>query len=145
MQEENIIAFTVPYLIPPSCNHLWQNCMYTSKKTGLPVQGRKISKEAKAFRDAVAIFSHGRSVIPALHRKRARYSVVIDVYLGKGQRGDFDNFWKCGLDALVLCGIIHADSAVDGRVSRCIVHTDERDNPRTEYLITQLETDAAKR
>lgn len=137
-ESEFVVAFTVPHLIPPSVNHIWQPIVYTSRKTGLPVRGRKISPEGRAFRNAVAIFSRGRSVIPALNRKRAKYGVLIDVYLGPNQRGDFDNFFKAGLDALVLCGVIHSDAAVDGRLSRCIVHKEDRENPRTEYTVTRL-------
>jgi Holliday junction resolvase RusA-like endonuclease len=43
------------------------------------------------------------------------------------------------MDALENCGVIHNDSAVDGEHSRCVVHKDQRDNPRTEYTITRLE------
>lgn len=141
MQEEIIICFTVPYLIPVTGNHYKRPCRYTGRD-GYSHLGFKVTKEAKAYYDAVAIFARGRTVAPQTdkERKRARYSVEMDVYLGPRQRGDFDNFWKCGLDALVNCGVIHNDSAVDGDKSKCAVHKEDRENPRTEYLVTRLES-----
>lgn len=138
---ENVIAFTVPYLIPPSGGHYKAPTRYIGRD-GYSHLGFKRTKETKAYYDAVAIFAGGRTVAPHTdaERKRARYSVRIDVYLGARQRGDFDNFWKCGLDALIHCGVIHNDSAVDGEESRCVVHKDDRSNPRTEYLVTRMET-----
>jgi Holliday junction resolvase RusA-like endonuclease len=137
---EDVICFTVPYLIPVTGNHYKRPCRYTGRD-GFRHMGFKVTKEAKAYYDAVAIFAQGRTVAPQTdkERKRARYAVRMDVYLGAGQRGDFDNFWKCGLDALVNCGMIHNDSAVDGEKSKSVVHKDERHNPRTEYLVSRLE------
>jgi Holliday junction resolvase RusA-like endonuclease len=137
---EEVVAFTVPYLIPPTVNHAYQPCMYTGRD-GYAHRGRKVSPEVKAFKDAVAIFARGRTVAPqdAADRRKVRYTVRMDVYLGPRQRGDFDNFWKCGLDALVNCGVIHSDAFVDGENSKCVVHKDDRENPRTEYLVTRLE------
>lgn len=132
---EEVVAFTVPYLVPPSGNHykipIWRN-------------GRPhyiITPTAKAYYDAVAIFAQGRSVAPLdpKQRKKARYGVRIEIYLGPKQRGDFDNFWKTGLDSIVNAGVIHSDAAVDGAHAVCVVHKDERNNPRTEYTITRLE------
>lgn len=135
------IHFTVPYLIPPSGGHYKEPCKYIGRDGGLHL-GFKVTKAAKAYYDAVAIFARGATVAPETdaERRRVQYGVRIDVYLGAKQRGDFDNFWKCGLDALVHCGMIHSDAAVDGENSKCVVHKDERDNPRTEYQITRLET-----
>jgi Holliday junction resolvase RusA-like endonuclease len=137
---EDVICFTVPYLIPPSGGHYKKPCKYIGRDGGLHL-GFKLSKEAKAYYDAAAIFAQGRTVAPeaSADRKRVRYGVRIDVYLGERQRGDFDNFWKCGLDALVHCGVIHSDAAVDGEHSKCVVHKDERHDPRTTYLVTRLE------
>lgn len=134
------VRFTVPYLIPPSGNHYKIPTHYTDAR-GNRHLGFKITKHAKAYYDAVTIFARGASLIPHDPRewKHTRYRVVLDVYLGRGQRGDFDNFWKTGLDALVKTGIIHSDAAVDGMESRCAVHKDQRDNPRTEYQIWRLE------
>lgn len=134
------VEFTVPYLIPPGGNHYKRPCKYIGKDGSLHL-GFKITKDAKAYYDAVAIFARGQTVAPQTdaERRRVRYGVRIDIYLGERQRGDFDNFWKCGLDALVKCGAIHTDAAVDGEHSKCVVHKDERDNPRTIYQITRLE------
>ncbi len=137
---EQTVSFTVPYLIPPSVNHHLKSCYYVDIYGGLH-KGKKLTPEAKAYREAVAIFAQGRTVAPEAdkERKKTRYSVRIDVYLGPKQRGDFDNFWKSGLDALVRCRLIHTDAAVDGESSRCVVHRDDRDNPRTEYVVTRME------
>jgi Holliday junction resolvase RusA-like endonuclease len=137
---EEIVTFTVPYLIPPSGNHYKRPCKYTGRD-GARHLGFKLTKAAKAYYDATAIFARGRTVAPATdaERRKVRYSVRMDVYLPPKGRGDFDNFWKAGLDALVHCGMIHSDSAVDGEHSRAIVHKDERENPRTTYLVERLE------
>ena len=139
MQEE-IIAFTVPFLIPPSGNHYKRPTKYIGRN-GYLRMGFTITNEARAYYDAVAIFARGRTVAPATRseQRHVRYSVRMDVYLGPRARGDFDNFWKCGADALVKCGVIHSDAAIDGEESKCVVHRDERTNPRTEYLVTRLE------
>lgn len=137
---EDFIAFTVPYLNPPSGNHYRDPCKYKGKDGSLHL-GFKITKNAKAYYEATAIFARGRTVAPetAAERRKARYTVRIDVYLPPKGRGDFDNFWKCGLDALVHCGVIHSDDAVDGEHSNCVVHKDERYNPRTEYFVSRME------
>jgi Holliday junction resolvase RusA-like endonuclease len=134
------LEFTVPHLIPPSGNHYKKPCIYFgADKVGH--LGFAVTKKTKAFYDAVSIFARGNSVSPATdaERKRSQYGVTIDVYLPPKGRGDFDNFWKAGLDALVHAGVIHSDAAVDGANSRCIVHKDQRDNPRTEYRVIRTE------
>jgi hypothetical protein len=145
MASTNVYAltFTVPHLVPVSGNHYKEPIHY--RKPG-SISGHlsfKLTRDAKAFYDAVAIFAHGETVAPPTmaERRKTRYGVRIDVYLGKGQRGDFDNFWKCGLDALVKCGVIHSDAAVDGEHSKCVIHRDERDNPRTLYSVTRIESE----
>jgi Holliday junction resolvase RusA-like endonuclease len=139
------ICFTVPYLIPPSGGHYKKLCKYTGRD-GFTHLGFKVSAAARAYYDAAAIFAQGQTLAPETdaERRKVRYGVRIDVYLGERQRGDFDNFWKCGLDALVHCGVIHSDAAVDGENSKCVVHKDERDNPRTIYLVTRLEEQHGK-
>jgi len=146
-EPEEVIAFTVPYLVPPSNNHYKRPCRYTGRD-GYSHMGFKLTKEAKAYYDAVAIFARGRTVSPATdsERRRVRYTVQIDVYLGERQRGDADNFLKCGIDALVRCGVIHSDAYV--QECRPIVHKDERtnpENPRTQYLVTRLEETRGKK
>jgi Holliday junction resolvase RusA-like endonuclease len=137
---EDMICFTVPYLNPPSGNHYKAPTRYIGRDGSLHL-GFKLTKETKAFYAAVAIFARGRTVAPQSEKERhkARYAVEINVYLPHRGRGDFDNFFKAGLDGLVYCGVIHNDAAVDGDRSKCVVHKDERDNPRTQYLITRLE------
>jgi Holliday junction resolvase RusA-like endonuclease len=141
----NELRFTVPYLIPPSGNHYKKPCKYIGKDGGLHL-GFKLTKQARAYYDAVAIFLRGETVAPATdaERRRSQYGVTIDVFLPPKARGDFDNFWKAGLDALVHAGAIHTDAAVDGSASRCIVHKDQRDNPRTEYRIIRMEIQHGK-
>src|SRR4051812_27767770 len=96
---EDVICFTVPYLVPPSGNHYKKPCKYTGRD-GFRHLGFKLTPEVKAYYAATAIFAQGRTVAPALaaERRAARYSVRIDVYLPPRARGDFDNFFKCGLD-----------------------------------------------
>jgi Holliday junction resolvase RusA-like endonuclease len=135
---ENVICFSVLYLVPVTGNHYKQPCKYIGRDGGLHL-GFKVTKSAKAYYDAVAIFAQGRTVSPQTdaERRKVQYSVQMDVYLGEKQRGDADNFLKCGLDALVHCGMIHSDAAV--KECKAIVHKDERENPRTTYLITRME------
>jgi hypothetical protein len=137
---EQTVEFTVPYLVPPSGNHYKEPCRYMGKGGYLRL-GYRITAEAKAYYDAVAIFAQGRTVSPEdnKERKRVRYGVQMNVYLGPNMHGDFDNFWKCGLDALVRSGVIHSDARVSGKHSNSIVHKDQRDNPRTHYTVTRLE------
>jgi hypothetical protein len=139
---EQVVEFTVPLLVP-SGNHYKAPCKYIGKDGCLHL-GYKLTKEAKAYYDAVALISRQRTVIPAkpAERRKVRYAVRMDVYLGPRDRGDFDNFFKCGIDALVKAGVIHSDNYVDGDRSNSVVHKDERDNPynpRTRYRVERLE------
>lgn len=131
-----VVFFTVPYLTPPSGNHYKRPCKYIGRDGSLHM-GFKLTKTTKAYYDAVAIFARGATVAPATdaERRKVKYAVSIDVYLGAKQRGDADNFLKCGIDALVNCGVIHSDAFVSE--SRAIVHKDQRDNPRTTYFVTR--------
>lgn len=135
MQE---VTFTVPYLTPQSGNHYKRPCKYIGRDGGLHL-GFKLTKQAKAYYEAVAIFARGASVTPATEaeQKRARYIVTLHVWLGAKQRGDADNFLKCGIDGLVSAGVIHSDA----NVYRCeaFVHKEDRDNPRTLYIVSRLE------
>jgi Holliday junction resolvase RusA-like endonuclease len=138
---EQAVRFTVLYLVPPGGNHYKRPCRYTGRD-GYSHLGFKRTKETNAYYDAVTIFAQGRTVAPATdaERRKVKYAVEMDVYLGPRQRGDFDNFWKCGLDALVHCGMIHSDAAVDGGSSKCTVHRADRENPRTTYFVSRMET-----
>lgn len=134
---ERTVAFVVP-LTPPSVNHMYRTCYYKARN-GRAVKGRKLTKAAVAFTDAVAIFAQGRTVAPATdaERRKVRYEVRVTVYLGPKQRGDADNFLKVAQDALQHCRVIHSDAFV--YESKAIVVKNERDNPRTEFVVTRLE------
>lgn len=133
---EEVVAFTVPGLTPPSVNHYKEPCSYRGKD-GLRHKGMRVTPEAKAFKAAVAIFARGRTVAPATDKERrnVKYAVQIDVYLGVGQRGDADNFNKIAVDSLVDCGVIHSDAFM--RSCLVTVHKEDRLNPRTEYCVAR--------
>jgi Holliday junction resolvase RusA-like endonuclease len=133
---EDVVTFTVPYLRPPSGNHYKAPCVYRDRN-GYPRRGFKVTPEAKAYRDAVAIFSQGRTVAPpdALKKKTA-YDIHMTVVLGPRNKGDEDNFHKVGLDALVYAGVIHSDAFAH---CVCDVIRNDRANPRTEYTVTRKE------
>lgn len=113
------ITFTVP-LIPPSVNTYVRH----TKKGG-----HYVTAEAKAFKQAVGLFSRGKSV------SAEAYSVEIHIFYGKGQRGDLDNRAKVILDGLQDAGVIHSDAAI--RVLNMRKHRDER-NPRTQITVESL-------
>jgi hypothetical protein len=133
---ETIVAFTVPYLTPPSVNHAYQPTIKAGKD-GAFHRGRKLSPDAKAFKDAVAIFSRQRTVAPTrpADLRKARYRVEVHLYLGKNVRLDPDNCGKIAVDALKDAGVIHADHNVE---FKAIPHRDW-ENPRTEYIVELLE------
>lgn len=90
------ISFTVP-LLPVSVNHY-------AKHTR---SGRHyVTPEAKAFKDAVALFARGKKV------DAETYRVTIELFYAKGVRGDLDNRSKVTLDALVDAGVIRSDAAI---------------------------------
>jgi Holliday junction resolvase RusA-like endonuclease len=132
------LSFTVPYLTPPSVNHLKEPCRFTDRD-GHYRLGFKLTKAVKAYYDAVAIFAQGLSLDPETDaaRKRTLYLVEMHVYLGHKQRIDADNCGKAGLDALQYARVIHSDAAVE--TCTITVHKDERENPRTVYHITRTE------
>lgn len=137
---EKVVEFIVPGLVPPSVNRYKEGCIYTGRD-GYLHRGYKRSKATRAYYDAVAIFARGRTVSPETdtERRKVRYAVRIDVYIPQHSHVDFDNCWKCGMDALENCGLIHNDSHVDGERSNVIIHKDDRLNPRTEYRVERLE------
>ena len=75
--------------IPPSVNHY-----KTRFRNGCTV----VSKEALAFKRDLAVECMGQSVSARL------FTVTILIMLGKGDRGDVDNFPKLVLDGLAECG-----------------------------------------
>lgn len=63
-------------------------------------------KSALAFEEA------GRNAIRGERIEAKAYAVRIEIHLGKGRRGDVDNFLKQPLDLLTKCGVIHSDAAI---------------------------------
>jgi Holliday junction resolvase RusA-like endonuclease len=113
------ITLTIP-LVPPSVNHYKMR-----SRTG----HWYVTKEALAFKAAVAIYARGAKV------EAERYCIDAIVFLGKRKRGDADNFNKCIGDGLKDAGVIHSDAAVkDWRVRV------ERDwaNPRTVLTVRAI-------
>jgi Holliday junction resolvase RusA-like endonuclease len=113
------IMFTVP-LVPVSVNHYVK---HTRK-------GRHyVTKEAKTFKMALALFARGQKVVAK------KYSVQAIVYLGKGKRGDGDNFGKVIGDSLRDAGVVHSDAAIKDWSIKV-----ERDweRPRTEITVTAI-------
>jgi Holliday junction resolvase RusA-like endonuclease len=135
---EQVVSFVVP-LVGPSVNHYKAPTKYIGRDGSLHL-GFKLTKEAKAFKDAVAIFARGRTIAPATdaERRKVKYRVEADVYLGPKARGDADNFSKLILDSCQSCGLIHSDAFVSEH--RIRVHKDDRANPRTEFLVERLES-----
>jgi Holliday junction resolvase RusA-like endonuclease len=108
-------------LIPVSVNHYWDFKI---------VRGRifvQVSKDAKAFMDALAIFSRGQKVVAK------EYVLTFRVYLGKGDRGDIANFEKGIGDGLQKAGVIHSDGAI--MESHQYKYRDWA-NPRTEIEVS---------
>lgn len=128
---------TIP-LTPPSVNHYKLPIQRTNSNGDLYIDF-VLTGEAKVYQDAVALIAQGRTVSPDTDqlRKRVRYALYVVVYLGKNERGDGDNFWKCVADSLVKAGVIHSDA----RVKRwCLdVEDIDRENPRTEIIASVLE------
>lgn len=113
------VSFTVP-LIPPSVNAYVRHTL----------KGKHyVTKEAKAFKEAVVIFARGAQV------RSDSYRVELQIFLGKDDRGDVDNFCKVSLDSLVDAGVIHSDAAI-----RELKVRKDRDwlKPRTVFLVETL-------
>lgn len=127
--QEQAIFLVIP-LEPPSVNH------YKNRIPGkYQPDGRQvftISKEARAFLDAIAIFARGQQI----DHKHKHYRVEYCVFQGKGSKGDIDNYAKCILDGLVRASVIKSDAGVID------LHMSKRrdpDNPRTEIRIYPAE------
>lgn len=91
------VTLVVP-LIPPSVNGYVRHTR----------SGRHyVTKEALAFKEAVALVARRRKITGD------SYQVKIAIYLGKGDRGDLDNFGKVIFDSIVAAGVIHSDAAVN--------------------------------
>jgi Holliday junction resolvase RusA-like endonuclease len=134
-----VLSFTVPHLTPPSGNHYKQPCQRPGRDGYLHLSF-KLTKEAKAYYDAVTILARGQSLDPETpeERQRCLYLVQVDIYLGKRQHaGDKDNYQKTALDALQYARVIHNDKAVEQ--CKVNIHTNDRQNPRTIYHIQRLD------
>lgn len=117
-----MIQLSIP-MVPPSVNHYVKHTR----------QGRHyVSKEAGVFKQLVYLAARecGRFFASGT------YKVTVGIFLGKGQKGDIDNFAKVVLDSLTEAGVIHSDAAVMElwmRKHRDVV------NPRTEILVTECQ------
>lgn len=154
-QQENkrSLAFTVP-LVPPSVNHYKQPCVYRDR-SGVTRKGQRITPEAIAYKAAVAIFARGETIIPAAilaipklssqkyQLNKLRYTLRCVVVLGRGQRGDGDNFFKCIADGLQEAGVIHSDARI--KHWNIDVDSNDRDNPRTEIHVELIPPPATSR
>jgi len=117
MTKPNILTFSVP-LLAPSVNHYAKHT-----RTGR----HYVTGEARAFKDAVALYARGRSV------RFDWYSVVVTLTLGPKQKGDIDNFGKLALDALVDAGVIHSDA----KVSCLVLHKFRGPSPSTAFAVME--------
>jgi Holliday junction resolvase RusA-like endonuclease len=109
-------AFTVP-LVPPSVNHY---------KTRFRNGNTVVSGEALAFKDAVSIFSRQEYVVGK------KFAVAIKIVLGKGDKGDVDNFPKLVLDGLAAYGAFQSPKGKvlsDAHVCRLEVSVDREQRP----------------
>lgn len=118
------IKFTVP-LVPPSVNHYKQKSSHGHWY---------VTKEAMAFKDAVATFAPAEAK-QRVKGKRERYQVEYRIFLGKGERLDWDNGNKVLGDALQECGVIRSDAAI---TAGSVWMGRDIDNPRTEIEVVVL-------
>jgi Holliday junction resolvase RusA-like endonuclease len=136
---ERVVEFVIPNLIPPSTNHYKVPAVRRDGRTGRTFKTFRLTPETIAFYAAVGIFARGRTVAPddLGKRKKVRYLIRANVVLGKGKRGDADNFGKCICDGLQAARVIHSDAfVVDCQIT---VEKNDRQNPRTELHIERLE------
>lgn len=129
-ESSGVVRIQSPGLIPPSVNH-YKVPVIARTRNG-PKKTFMVTPEGKAYKAAVAIFARGQSIAPGTdaERLKVRYALYVKVFLGKGQKGDGDNFWKCIADGLTEAGVIHSDARV--RRWRLDVEDTDRENPRTE-------------
>ena len=110
------VFFVMP-MVPPSVNHYVKHT-----RTGR----RYVTGEATAFKQALAAFNHGDFV------QGKAFSVQIDVILGKGDRGDVDNFPKLCLDGLADAGAfrdLKGKTLSDAYVTKLCVKVDRNTRP----------------
>jgi Holliday junction resolvase RusA-like endonuclease len=122
-QGEQVSVFFVMPMVPPSVNHYVKHT-----RTGR----RYVTGEATAFKQALADFNRGEFV-----QGRA-FSVQIDVTLGKGDRGDVDNFPKLCLDGLADAGAFRdfkGKPLSDAYVTKLCVNVDRKTRPEEGQTI----------
>lgn len=127
------IILEIPFT-PPSVNHYKKPI--TLRTSNGPRLSFALTPEAKAFRDAVAIFARGQTLVPltAIEKNKIRYALTVTVFLGKNESGDADNYWKCIADSVVKAGVIHSDARV--RKWHIEVEDEDRENPRTLIIVS---------
>jgi Holliday junction resolvase RusA-like endonuclease len=118
-------------LVPPSVNHYKDTQIRKNRKTGRHFLAWEVCPEATIFKLEVRKEAQGRTLAPArlAEQRKTVYRLRAVVYLGAGQRGDGDNFWKVIGDSLTFAGVIHSDAAV--KDWHLYVRRD-RERPRTE-------------
>lgn len=125
----NSYAKIIVPLQPVSVNHYW-DLKIVRGKIFAPV-----SADARAFMDAIAIFSRGQRVFMEKCRKKpciCNLRLVFKVYLGKGARGDTANFEKGIGDGLVKAGVVHTDNSF---IEQFQYKFRDRESPRTEIEV----------
>ena len=122
----NSILFDVP-LTPPSANHYK---VPTSRFTSDGRRIHKISDEAKAWFDALAIMAKGRELTGKT------FCVEFCVYRAKGEKGDLDNYAKLILDGLVKARVLPVSD--DAVVEMHTYKARDPQNPRTQIQVTRL-------
>lgn len=130
------IIFTVPFT-PPSVNH-YKKPVALRTRNGI-IKSYARTPEADRYLQAVAIFARGQSLSPSTpaERKKVRYELTCTVFLGEGERGDGDNFFKCIADGLTGAGVIHSDARI--RSWHIDVEDEDRENPRTLICVSIIE------
>jgi len=125
------LKIVVP-LIPPSVNHY--------KVPKIIRRGRfhsliwEETPESIIFKLTLRQLARGATVSPATltDQRKTAYRPRAIVYLGKGERGDGDNFWKVIGDSLTAAGVIHSDAAV---IDWHMYVRRDRERPRTEITV----------
>jgi crossover junction endodeoxyribonuclease RusA len=105
-------------MLPPTVNHYVKHT-----RSG----NHFVTGEAKAFKDAVALFARGRKV------NFDYYEVEIAIGLGPKEKGDIDNFAKVCLDGLKDAGVIETDA----RVTRLVMCKYRMAYNRTQIFVTE--------
>jgi len=121
------LTFTVP-LVPPSLNHY---------KTRFRNGNTVVTKEARAFKAAVATYARGEYV------RGKSFHVALRVVLPPKARGDVDNFPKLVLDGLADAGVFRDKKGkviTDAHVSSMLVVRDCHTRP--ECGSTEIEVSA---